>query len=270
MSGAANGGSSAGGAMQSGGSDADGGDPADGGSSADGGSNDGTGGDEPSDGGASSGGAASGGASSGGAPTGPALVENMESGSTYSHSPFNGSWKRYAQADVVWGATNVSGMFVLREDSETDHVLEVVATFPEDDWGVDIAVSLKGTKSIDLSGFKSLRFEATRGSDLAGDVLRVALEDEASHRGSTLCSADGLTGTNCDRHVEALYTPSLSDGEWATFEFDLDSDTFDDCGPGCSRTTPLDLTKVYAIHFKMDPDEGVDVDFSIDNIYFDR
>lgn len=252
--GRSSGGSASGGRSSSGGAP----NPSSGGAS---GGEDGSGGDA-----SESGGASSGGAGTGGTPAvGPFLVTDM-SKSTHSNSPFFGKIERYSQGDTVWAESAVSDMLVPRESGSSNLALQVAATFTEDDWGVDIAITLKSGQAFDLSSYKTLTFEL-KGVDQETS-LRIGLEDFASHRGSTLCDTDGV-GDDCDKHVEALSTP-VPDSDWETIELDLDAGTFDGCGLGCERENALDLTRVYAIHFKMDPPEDVGVDFSIDNIYIDN
>lgn len=221
-------------------------------------------------GGTSSGGAASGGAGTGGTPPmGPFLVTDM-SKIAHSNSPFFGKIDRYSQDEIAWAADPISNMLVPRTTGSSDLVLHVAATFAKDGWGVDIAVSLKSGQAFNLSSYRTLTFELM-GIDQETPV-RIALEDYASHRGSSLCvevEEEVWEGDDCDKHVEALATP-IPENAWEPITLDLDTNTFDGCGLGCEREHPLDLTRIYAIHFKMDPPEDVDVDFSLDNIYIDN
>jgi hypothetical protein len=193
---------------------------------------------------------------------GPFLVTDM-SKRTFSNSPFFGTFYRYQQAGTTWAASNETDMLTPREDDEDDLALHVAATFDDDDWGIDIAITLKSGQPFDLSPYKSIIFEL-KGVPTA--VVRVGLEDYASHHGTDLCDEDGV-GADCDKHVESLATFEPG-SEWETIEIAFSS--FEGCGLGCERTEDLDMTRVYAIHFKMDPPEGEDVDFFLDNIYIDN
>jgi len=193
---------------------------------------------------------------------GPFLVTDM-SKRTFSNSPFFGKFDRYQQAGTTWAASNETDMLTPREDDEDDLALHVAATFDDDDWGIDIAITLKSGQPFDLTPYKKLSFEL-KGVPTA--EVRVGLEDYASHRDTDLCDNDGV-GADCDKHVESLATFEPG-SKWETIEIAFSS--FEGCGLGCERTEDLDLTRVYAIHFKMDPPDGEAVDFYLDNIYIDN
>lgn len=240
-----------------------GGTPATGGMTTDGGSG---GGPSGGAGGTPSGGADSGTGGAGGFPPGASvLVDDLESGPTYFNDPFAGGWTRYGQTDTAWTATNIAGMIVAEGGS--NHALLVKATFPMDDWGIDVVITLRANDAFDVSPFAGFSFRAK--ANVVGDAaLRMALEDAASHRGSSLCNATGTVGANCDKHAESLATKTLTNA-WVKYDIPLSS-FGTGCGPGCTaRTVTLDRTKVYSIHFKMDPVLPQNsVDFLIDDIFF--
>lgn len=236
----------------------------------------GTGGDETggtSGGGAPGGGGSGGtggtGGSTGGVPSVTDLVDDLSSETlVYSNAPFFGTWTRYAQdTGVVWVPTSIDGMVA---DDDGNFALHVNATFTVDDWGVDVVLPLQesgGTYTFyDITEYSGVRFRAKR-SDTGSTALKVSLEDEASHRGSTLCvggtgGSGGYDGADCDNHAVA---PSVGlTTTWKEFYVPLTSFT---TGVSGARDEPLDATHVYAIHFQMNPSGTTPVDFWIDDIY---
>lgn len=237
-----------------------------------GGSN--SGGATPDSGGAPSAGgmpAAGGDTGTGGGPLeGPFVLTDMST-HIISSNPFFGEIYRYNQEGTTWAAKTVAEMLEPRDASDEDDLaLHVAATFDDDDpnkdddWGIDIALTLKRGDPFDLSPYKKIIFEV-KGA-IRGTPLRVALEDYASHRDTDLCSKIG-EGDDCDKHVEALSLIPVS-SSWKVQEVDFS--LFEGCGEGCTRKNPFDITRVYAIHFKMDPPDGEAVDFYLDNIYIDE
>lgn len=200
----------------------------------------------------------------GGPPEGPFLLTDMST-HIISSNTFFGEIFRYNQEGTTWAAKTVAEMLEPRDASDEDDLaLHVAATFDDDDWGIDIALTLKRGEPFDLSPYKKIIFEV-KGA-IRGTPLRVALEDYASHRDTDLCSKIG-EGDDCDKHVEALSLIPVS-SSWKVQEVDFS--LFEGCGEGCTRKNPFDITRVYAIHFKMDPPEGEAVDFFLDNIYIDN
>lgn len=276
----------------SGGDPGDGGEPGDGGTDGSGGSDSGgggtgSGGDEPSggsggdtggsdsgggssgSGGSGTGGTEGGGGSTGGTPSVLDLVDDLSSETLiYNHAPFFGTWTRYAQTTgITWIPAAEDGMVA---DDGGNFALHVHATFTVDDWGIDVVLPLQesgGTySSYDISEYTGVRFRARRADGYS--ALKVSLEDEASHRGSTLCVAGtggsaGYVGEDCDNHAVA---PSVGlTTSWKEFYVPLTSFSTGVSGP---RDEPLDATKVYAIHFQMNPPAATPlVDFWLDDIY---
>jgi hypothetical protein len=239
--------------------------------SASGGSNSSTGGDVGSSGGTTSSSGGLGGSGDGGIPgvgssngeTGgmgmggapdvdETLVDDMELGSSYVNLPFSGAWARYDQTGVtdckaaVWASATVSDMFVADGDNQVLHV----AASDLDCWGVDVAVTLQGTSTIDLSEYTAITFMARRLGDES--LLTVRLEDDISR--DATCEAP-----NCYKHAESSFKPNLTE-EWKRFEVPLSVFV---------RDPALDLTTAHAIHFAMDP-VGEAVDFQIDDIYLKK
>lgn len=240
-----------------------GGAPGDGGGSSDGGT-----GGEASGGmaGAESGGGSGGGTggSTGGNPgctveDAPCLLDDLEHPgvASYNHLPFYGTWSRYGQTGVVWEASNPAQMVVERPDDSSEHALHVAAS-GLDDWGVGVFLTLRGGGWINIGGFSGISFKA-RTENLE-TVLHVALADVNSHR--PICETTG-DGTDCDKHMRSVEAFALTDS-WQ--EVDMDFSTFvDGTVLGDPRSSSLDLTQVYALHFQMDPD-GEEVDFYIDDL----
>lgn len=180
------------------------------------------------------------------------LVDDMELGSSYVNLPFSGAWARYDQTgvseckDAVWASATVSDMFVADGDNQ---VLQVTAS-DLDCWGVDVAVTLQGTSTIDLSEYTAIVFKARRLG--AESLLTVRLEDDISR--DATCEAP-----NCYKHAESSFKPNLTE-EWKRFEVPLSVFV---------RDPALDLTTAHAIHFAMDP-MGETVDFQLDDIYLKK
>lgn len=264
----------------SGGMGADGGDPGDGdgdgdsGGSSSGGRSSGGGdsGGAPSTGGGGTGGA-SGGNGSGGSPpacsaaTAPCVVDDLEhiGSASYSSSPFRGTWSRYIEdpdpppaVPPAFTASSMSKM-VVEESAENDNgTLHVQATGLTQ-WGVGVFLTVKGGSTQDLSGYTGIRFRAKSMNDET--AINVALADDTSH--SPVCE-DVNDGIDCNHHLRSSDAPTFAlDSDWTTLELPLNG--FVDSADTPPREEPLDLTKIYAIHFQLDT-EGEEADYYIDDI----
>jgi hypothetical protein len=258
-----------GGRTSGGGAPGGGGDGPDGGTGGDMGGappDGGTGGEET--GGTSGGGAPGGGGSggsgggSGGAPVVYIGLIDDFNGTTagYSNPPFYGTWGRYAQDenDGLFTAASVTAMMQPDPDDAANGAFQVAATML-DDWGVGVFVTLKSGAAVDLSDGTGIRFRArTMNSET---ILKVAIADVHSHRNACL---DVDAGADCDKHMRTV-TDFALDASWA--EIDLPLDEFiDPVIDGTNdRTSALDLTQVFALHFQMDPVDE-EVDFYLDDL----
>ena len=238
------------------------------GGSPDGGSGGSTGGSSGGGSGGDGGTGGGAGGSTGGVPSATDLVDDLASETlVFSNAPFFGTWTRYAQpSGIVWVPTPIDGMVAA---DGGNFALHANATFTVDDWGVDLVLPLQDSGAsyvaYDLSGYWGVRFRAKRGE--GGTSLKISLEDEASHRGSTLCMAGsggggGYLGADCDNH--AVAPPVGLTTSWKEFYVPLTSFT---SGVSGARDEPLDATNVYAIHFQMNPSGTTPVDFWLDDIY---
>jgi len=265
--GGASGGEAGSGGGESGGSG--GGDTGGGGSG--GGDSGGGGSDGGSGGGDSGGGGGSGGGSGGAPPSVLDLVDDLSSGQLiYASTKFNGEWTRYSQpSGITWDPADMEDAII---DDDGDNVLHIKATFTasSNDWGVDIVLPLQSGEEYDLSGYDGIRFRARREVDAPTTGLRLAIEDEASHRGSSLCTmgtgaTSGYMEPDCDNHAVRNSQVPLSES-WTTYTILLE-DFEGDEGVSGDRELDFDPTRAYAIHFQMDPDEIEPVDFYLDDIY---
>lgn len=274
------GGADSGGAQSGGGTSGTGGE-GNGGSGGEGG--EGAGGDETGgtgggDGGTTGGGGTGGGdggsggtgGGTGGAPPSVLdLVDDLSSGQLiFASDNFNGEWTRYAQSSgITWDPLDMEDAIV---DDDGNNVLHVKATFTVSDWGVDIVLPLFSGSSYDISDYDGIRFRAMREPGAPSTGLRLAIEDEASHRGSTLCTA-GTGGTagyqepDCDNHAVRPALVPLAES-WGEFNLLLSSIAVLQ-GVSGAREVEFDPTQVYAIHFQMDPSGTNPVDFWLDDIY---
>jgi hypothetical protein len=206
------------------------------------------------DGGTFAGGASDAGGSIGGEGPTPAeaLVDDMELGPSYVNLPFSGTWARYDQtgvtdcSDALWDAETVPDMFVMDGGNQVLHI----KAHDLDCWGVDVAVTLQGTGTIDISSYDGVVFNARRlGSESA---LTVRLEDDISR--DATCEVP-----NCYKHAESSFKPNLTTS-WKRYEIPFSV---------FMREPALDLSTGHAIHFAMDP-VGTAVDFQVDEIYLYR
>lgn len=262
------GGADSGGAQSGGGTSGGTGGEGNGGSGGEGGEGVGggeTGGTGGGDGGTTGGGGTGGGdGGSGGGSGGTPIVyiglvdDFSDTTAGYSNMPFYGDWARYEQSGGVWTATNVAGMMQDRPDDDTNGALHVDATML-DDWGVGTFVTLRKGGAVDLTDATGIRFNAI--SMNTETVLKVAIADIHSHRNNCLTVDDGA---DCDRHMKTVTSFALSD-EWAEVELPL-TDFVDKVIDGVNdRSSDLDLTQVFALHFQMDPDDEV-ADFYLDDL----
>jgi hypothetical protein len=256
--GAGNGGALANGGMTTGGAVL-GGDGNEAGASSDGGTDNGSGGRVTS-GGAPNGGASSGGGNgSGGKPgltgPGPWLIDDLSTGDSYTRTIFGGNWERYAQDGAVWVEETVFDMVQSRPDDEENMALRVEAT-SLDEWGVDVRITLNGGNDfLDLSPYTGIRVSAHTLIPTENKI-RVAIEDSVSNYSA--CDSS----SSCDKHIEYAATSSISSSTFTVVQLPFTSFTT----KPSPRTAGLDLTKVYAIHIKMDP-AATDVDFFVDDVY---
>jgi hypothetical protein len=176
---------------------------------------------------------------------------------SYDNSPFFGTWARTGQSDIAWDKTTVTAMIQEIPDDTGNWALHIKATAPNDaspavDWGGDTYATIKGGSSIDLTGYTKIRFRA-RSIDDATLTFKVSIEDFASTWAE--CNP------SCPPH--AVRTTSLASASSGWKDFELDLSTFTRASPA------VDLTKVYAIHFSMDPlNSATGIDFWVDDISF--
>lgn len=261
----------------SGGMGADGGDPGDGDGDGDGDPSGGNGsggrasGGAPSGGGSSDGGtggqpAGGGGGGSGGGPpecspsTAPCVVDDLEhvNSASYSSLPFRGTWSRYIEEDGVFTATSMAKMIVEESAEDDNGVLHVQATGLTE-WGVGVFLTIKGGSFQDLSGYTGIRFRARSMNDET--AINVALADDVSH---TPACQSVAGGADCDHHMRSSDAPTFAlSSDWTTLELPLNA--FVDSADTPARTTPINLQKIYAIHFQIDT-EGEEADYYIDDI----
>jgi len=179
---------------------------------------------------------------------------------SYSKMPFYGTWARYAQDqdDSLFTAASVTAMMQPRPDDAANGAFHVAATML-DDWGVGVFVTLKNGSAVNLSDATGIRFNAI--SMNTETILKVALADINSHR--NICTTVN-SGADCDKHMRTVTSFALG-ATWAEVELPL-SDFVDKVIDGVNdRTSDLDVTQVFAIHFQQDPDDEA-VDFYLDDL----
>ena len=242
---------STGGSNSNSGGSSSGGSTPTGGVQSTGGSNE-TGGDG-GDGGDDSGGGTGG---TGGTTAEIDLVDDLEQGPVYANFPFAGGWDRYIDATSgTWAAVDVEGMVEESPDGPGNDAFHVKATgFSETSWGLGVYITLNQPSTIepiDISAYSKLILRA-RGVG-AVRTLRIAFEDFESR--SAPCP-----GTDCVPHAPAPQR-LIPAGAWQELEIPLDT---------IVRTPAFDKTKVYAIHFTMDPPSAGDVEFWLDDLAFEK
>lgn len=271
--GASDGGSNSGGRASGGENNGGMGGEGDGGTNS-GGAAPGGGGDGGSNaGGSENSGGGSGGIGSGGsspecsAATKPCVVDDLEhiGSASYSSLPFRGAWSRYIEDPVPappvppeFTAGSMAQMVVAESAENNNGTLHVQATGLTE-WGVGVFLTLKAGSFQDLSGYQGIRFRArSMNSETA---INVALADAVSH--SPACQ-EVNDGEDCNHHMRSADAPTVPLGsDWKTLELPLIG--FVDSADTPARTTPVNLGKVYAIHFQIDT-EDEEADYYIDDI----